>query len=65
MTFNLSEDVVEQARDAFWLARGEYRTLADWVEVALLRHIEETKKAQGVEEIPPRPGPLPVGRPIN
>lgn len=66
LTVNVPRDLVGQAKDAFWLARGEYRTFSAWVEAALAEQIERTKAAHGVEEIPPRPGgSLPTGRPLS
>jgi hypothetical protein len=67
MTVNISRDVADRAKDAFWLARGQYRTFSAWVEDALLRHIEATKAAHGLDELPRRPGggSLPPGRPLG
>lgn len=66
MTVNVSRDLIDQSKDAFWLARGEYRTFSAWVEDALRRHIDATKAAHDVDTLPPRPGggALPSGRPI-
>jgi hypothetical protein len=66
MTVNVSRDLVDQAKDAFWLARGEYRTFSAWVEDALRRHIDATKAAHDVDTLPRRPGggALPPGRPL-
>jgi hypothetical protein len=67
MTVNVSRDLIGQAKDAFWLARGEYRTFSAWIEDALRRHIDATKTAHGVDNLPRRPGggALPSGRPIG
>jgi hypothetical protein len=67
MTVNISRDLIDEAKDAFWLAHGEYRTFSAWVEHALRRHIDATKTAHGVDELPRRPGSgsLPPGRPIG
>lgn len=66
MTVNVSRDLIDQAKDAFWLARGEYRTFSAWVEDALRRHIDATKAAHDVDTLPRRPGggALPPGRPL-
>lgn len=67
MTVNASRALIDQAKDAFWLARGEYRTFSAWIEDALRRHIDATKTAYGVDTLPPRPGggALPPGRPLT
>jgi len=67
MTINISKDIADQAKDAFWLARGEYRTFSAWVEDALRRHIDATKAAHGLDDLPRRPGggSLPPGRPLG
>jgi hypothetical protein len=65
VTYNIDAATADAVRDAFWLAHGEYRSLSDWVEDALRRHIEATKAAHGVTELPRRPGPLPTGRPLR
>jgi hypothetical protein len=67
MTVNVSRDLIDQAKDAFWLAHGEYRTFSAWVEHALRRHIDATKAAHGVDYLPRRPGSgsLPPGRPLG
>ncbi|MDT5044936.1 MAG: hypothetical protein QOG75_789 [Mycobacterium sp.] len=67
MTVNVSRDLIDQAKDAFWLARGEYRTFSAWVEDALRRHIDATKAAHDVDTMPRRPGggALPPGRPLS
>lgn len=66
LTVNVPRDLVGQAKDAYWLARGEYRTFSAWVEAALVEQIERTKATHGVENIPPRPGgSLPTGRPLS
>lgn len=66
MTVNISRDLAEQAKDTFWLARGDYRTFSAWIEDALRRHIEATKHAHGVNDVPARPGgSLPTGRPLG
>jgi hypothetical protein len=66
LTVNIDRQLIDQAKDAFWLARGEYRTFSAWVEAALRRHIDATKEAHGVDELPQRPGgPLPPGRPLS
>lgn len=67
MTVNISHHVIDQAKDAFWLARGEYRTFSAWVEDALRRHIDATKTAHSLDDLPHRPGrgPLPPGRPLS
>lgn len=67
MTVNISRDLIDQAKDAFWLAHGEYRTFSAWVEHALRRHIDATKLAHGVDDLPRRPGSgsLPPGRPLG
>ena len=62
----MSRELVDQAKDAFWAARDDYRTFSHWVEAALSAHIEATKRAHGLQELPPRPsGSLPTGRPIT
>ena len=59
-------DVIGTAKDAFWLARDDYRTFSAWVEDALRRHVDHTKHVRSVEQIPVRPsGPLPTGRPVD
>jgi hypothetical protein len=67
MTVNISSEVVDRAKDAFWLARGEYRTFSSWVEDALRRHIDATRVAHDLDELPHRPGggSLPPGRPLG
>jgi hypothetical protein len=45
LTVNIDRQLIDQAKDAFWLARGEYRTFSGWVEAALRRHIDATKEA--------------------
>jgi hypothetical protein len=67
MTVTISTDTADQAKDAFWLARGEYRTFSAWVEDALRRHIDATKAAHGLNNLPHRPGggSLPPGRPLS
>lgn len=67
MTVNISRDLINEAKDAFWLAHGEYRTFSAWVEHALRRHIHATKAAHGVDQLPRRPGSgsLPPGRPLG
>ena len=67
MTVNVSRDLIDQAKDAFWLARGEYRTFSAWVEDALRRQIDATKAAHDVDTMPRRPGggALPPGRPLS
>lgn len=66
MTVNINRDLAEQAKDAFWLARGEYRTFSAWIEDALRHHIEATKHVHGVDDVPARPGgSLPTGRPLG
>lgn len=67
MTVNISRDLIDEAKDAFWLAHGEYRTFSAWVEHALRRHIDATKAAHGVKQLPRRPGSgsLPSGRPLG
>ncbi len=66
MTVNVSSDLVDQAKDAFWVARGEYRSFAAWIEEALRRQIEATQAAHSLDELPPRPrGELPTGRPVG
>lgn len=66
LTVNLSADAIGAAKDAFWLARDDYRTFSAWVEDALRRHVDHTKQAHAVEQIPARPrGPLPTGRPVD
>ena len=67
MTVNISPDLINQAKDAYWLAHSEYRTFSSWVEDALRRHIDATKTAHGVDHLPPRPGgwALPPGRPLD
>lgn len=67
MTVNISRDLIDEAKDAFWLAHGEYRTFSAWVEHALRRHIDATKTAHGVDQLPRRPGSgsLPPGRPLG
>jgi hypothetical protein len=67
MTVNISRDLIDEAKDAFWLAHGEYRTFSAWVEHALRRHIDATKTAHGVDQLPRRPGSgsLPSGRPLG
>lgn len=66
MTVNVSSELIGEAKDAFWLARGEYQTFSGWVAEAIRRHIDATKTAHGVEELPARPGgSLPTGRPLS
>lgn len=66
MTVNLDRLLIDQAKDAFWLARSDYRTFSAWVEDALRRHIDTTKHTHDVDELPRRPGgSLPTGRPIT
>ena len=67
MTVNISRDLIDEAKDAFWLAHGEHRTFSAWVEHALRRHIDATKTAHGVDQLPRRPGSgsLPPGRPLG
>ena len=66
LTVNLPPDVIGTAKDAFWLARDDYRTFSAWVEDALRRHVDHTKQLRSVEQIPVRPsGPLPTGRPVD
>lgn len=66
MTVNINRELAEQAKDAFWLARGEYRTFSAWIEDALRHHIEATKHVHGVDDVPARPGgSLPTGRPLG
>ncbi len=66
MTINVSSALVDQAKDAFWVARGEYRSFSAWVEDALRRHIDTTRAAHDLDELPPRPHvELPTGRPIS
>lgn len=66
VTVNVSADLAEQAKDAYWIARGEYRTFSAWVEAAMRRHIDATRRAHDVDEIPARPGgSLPTGRPLS
>ena len=66
MTVNVTSDLVDQAKDAFWVARGEYRSFAAWIEEALRRQIEATRVAHSLDELPPRPrAELPTGRPVG
>jgi hypothetical protein len=65
LTVSISRELAEQARDAYWSARSNYRTFSGWVEEAISRHIEATKADQGVADLPRRPGPLPAGRPVG
>jgi hypothetical protein len=66
LTVNLPPDVIGRAKDAFWLARDDYRTFSAWVEDALRRHVDHTKQVRSLEQIPVRPrGPLPTGRPVD
>jgi len=55
-TVNVSRDLADQVKDAFWLARGEYRTFSAWVEDALRLYIDATKAAHDVDTVPRRPG---------
>ena len=65
MTVNLDSDLQEQAKDAYWQVRGDYRTFSDWVAEAIAEKIEETKRRAGLEDVPTRPrGGLPTGRPL-
>ncbi|WP_139317257.1 MULTISPECIES: hypothetical protein [unclassified Pseudonocardia] len=65
MTVNLRRELIDEAKNAYWLARGDYVTFAAWVDEALRRQIDTMKTAHGVDEIPPRPGALPPGRPLS
>jgi Arc/MetJ-type ribon-helix-helix transcriptional regulator len=66
MTVNLDNQLQEDAKDAFWLARGQYRTFSAFVEEALRRHIRDTMDAHSVDQLPRRPGgSLPTGRPLS
>lgn len=66
MTINVPADLVDEAKNAFWVERGTYRSFSSWVAEALHRQIEQTMQRHGIEALPPRPGDgLPPGRPLS
>jgi hypothetical protein len=66
MTINIPTDLVNQAKDAYWMDRLDYRSFSAWVSEALQRQIEQTLTRHGVDTVPARPGDgLPPGRPLS
>lgn len=66
MTVNIAGDLEADAKNAYWVERDEYRTFSDWVAEAISRHVEETKRRRGLDDLPVRPGGgLPTGRPLR
>lgn len=66
VTLNISPSLLEEAKDAFWVDLGEYRSFSEWVAHALREHIESTKRRHRLTVLPKRPHKdLPTGRPIN
>lgn len=64
-TYNLTPEVAQAARDAFWLDRDEFQSLSDFVEDAIRRQVEATKAKHGLDQLPRRTRPLPTGRPLR
>jgi hypothetical protein len=66
MTINVSAELVDEAKNAFWVDRGDYRSFSAWVAEALQRQIQQTMDRHGISALPPRPGDgLPPGRPLK
>ncbi len=66
MTINVPTELVDEAKNAFWVDRGSYRTFSAWVAEALERQIQETRQRHRIDVLPPRPGDgLPPGRPLS
>jgi hypothetical protein len=66
MTINIPADLVNQAKDAFWLDHRDYRSFSAWVSEALRRQIEQAMARHGVDSLPARPvTDLPPGRPLS
>jgi hypothetical protein len=66
MTINIPAELVNQAKDAFWLDHRDYRSFSAWVSEALRQQIEQTMTRHGVDSLPHRPlTDLPPGRPLS
>jgi hypothetical protein len=66
MTINVPGDLIDAAKNAFWVDRGDYRTFSAWVAEALERQIADTMQRRGLRQLPDRPGEgLPPGRPLK
>lgn len=66
MTINVPAELVDEAKNAFWVDRGAYRSFSSWVAEALQRQIQETMSRHGIQALPQRPGDgLPPGRPLS
>ncbi|MCW2899052.1 MAG: hypothetical protein JWO67_1317 [Streptosporangiaceae bacterium] len=66
MTINIPGELVDQAKDAFWLDHRDYRSFSAWVSEALRQQIAQTMARHGVDSLPARPTTdLPAGRPLS
>jgi hypothetical protein len=68
LTVQISEDCLEEARDAviFLRTRGVHTTLTEFVEAALLAQLERERAAHDLgERFPKRSSDLPAGRPLG
>lgn len=66
MTINIPAALINEAKDAYWVDRGSYRTFSEWIAEALQRQIQDTMTRHGLEQLPTRPARgLPPGRPLS
>ena len=66
MTINVNTELVDDAKNAFWMDRREYQSFSEWVSEAIQNQVELTKTRHGVQELPARPRrDLPAGRPLS
>lgn len=66
MTINVPAELVDEAKNAFWVERGSYRSFSSWIAEALQRQIAETMTRHDLTALPARPDvDLPPGRPLK
>ena len=66
MTINISTELVDKAKDAFWMDRREYHSFSEWISEAIHNQVEAAKTRHDVQTLPARPRrDLPSGRPLS
>jgi hypothetical protein len=66
VTINIPAELIDEAKNAFWVQRGSYRSFSAWIADAVQHKIAETMTEHGLTALPPRPyEDLPPGRPVK
>lgn len=66
VTLNLPTDLIDDAKDAYWVERDDYPNFSGWVAAALERRIQDLMDRRELTTLPPRPRrSLPSGRPLK